>query len=302
MRITNSQAIYDRIITFGKRVFTRRTGRGAALAIVGLGASFLVFGDAVSKPHDFTAGQVISAAEMNENFDTVYAKVNALDAAVGSMASTWAVAGTDVSHTGNVAVSGTLQSGNLLLKGPATIDIPSYSGPGWTIFHNADESTGDYGLTFQRGSDIWLELGFTAFGWDTSVFSKGKVAIGTPRGTDFSVAPGKTTCADSWSTCSSIRFKDNIRPLDNALDKVMQLKGVEFTWKSTKAHSIGFIAEEAGKVVPELVTYEENGKDAIGMDYDKVTVLLVEALKTQEKRIAELEAQLAELSKRQPDW
>jgi hypothetical protein len=82
----------------------------------------------------------------------------------------------------------------------------------------------------------------------------------------------------------------------------MQLQGVEFTWISTKAHSIGFIAEEAGKVVPELVTYEENGKNAIGMDYGKVTVLLVEALKTQEKRIAELEAQLAELSKRQPDW
>ena len=88
-------------------------------------------------------------------------------------------------------------------------------------------------------------------------------------------------------------MKVDIRPVDDALDKVMQLQGVEFTWKSTKAHSIGFIAEEAGKVVPELVTYEEIGTDAIGMDYGKVTALLVEALKTQEKRIAELEAKLA---------
>ena len=38
------------------------------------------------------------------------------------------------------------------------------------------------------------------------------------------------------------------------------------------------IAEEVGKVLPEIVNYEENGTDAIGMDYSKLTPLLVEAV------------------------
>ena len=39
------------------------------------------------------------------------------------------------------------------------------------------------------------------------------------------------------------------------------------------------IAEEVGKVIPEIVVFEENGIDASGMDYSKITPLLVEAIK-----------------------
>jgi len=39
------------------------------------------------------------------------------------------------------------------------------------------------------------------------------------------------------------------------------------------------IAEEVGEVLPEIVHYEENGVDAMGMDYSKLTPLLVEAVK-----------------------
>jgi archaellum component FlaC len=39
------------------------------------------------------------------------------------------------------------------------------------------------------------------------------------------------------------------------------------------------IAEEVGRVLPEIVDYEENGVDAVGMDYSKLTPLLVEAVK-----------------------
>ena len=43
---------------------------------------------------------------------------------------------------------------------------------------------------------------------------------------------------------------------------------------------VGMIAEEVGKVLPEIVSYEENGIDATGMDYSKMTPLLVEAVNT----------------------
>jgi hypothetical protein len=42
---------------------------------------------------------------------------------------------------------------------------------------------------------------------------------------------------------------------------------------------VGVIAEEAGAVVPEVVTWEENGKDAQSVDYGRLTALLIEAIK-----------------------
>jgi hypothetical protein len=40
-----------------------------------------------------------------------------------------------------------------------------------------------------------------------------------------------------------------------------------------------------GKVLPEIVDYEQNGIDAIGLDYSKITPLLVEAIKAQQAEI-----------------
>jgi hypothetical protein len=48
-------------------------------------------------------------------------------------------------------------------------------------------------------------------------------------------------------------------------------------------HEIGVIAKEVGAVVPEVVSYEENGKDARGVDYSRLTALLIEALKQQQR-------------------
>jgi hypothetical protein len=54
------------------------------------------------------------------------------------------------------------------------------------------------------------------------------------------------------------------------------------------------IAEEVGKVLPEIVDYEENGIDAVGMDYSKLTPLLVEAVKTLKRQADERDKRLAE--------
>ena len=79
---------------------------------------------------------------------------------------------------------------------------------------------------------------------------------------------------------SSKRWKNNIISIPDPLVKLSQLQGVFFDWDEDHGgyHSIGFIAEEVGKVLPEIVAYETNGVDAKGMDYAKVTPLLVEGL------------------------
>jgi len=129
--------------------------------------------------------------------------------------------------------------------------------------------------------------------------ASGNVGIGLNGGSaTFEVRAGGTTLADAWTVRSSARFKTNIRPIHFALDKVMQLRGVAFNWKNTRQPSVGFIAEEVARVLPEAVEYEGNGKDIAGLDYNKVTPLLVEAIKAQQQRIEELEQRNSRLEAR----
>ena len=98
--------------------------------------------------------------------------------------------------------------------------------------------------------------------------------------------------SDSWETYSSRRWKKNIHPLQNALSKVEHLRGVSYDLKNSGKHEIGVIAEEVGQVVPEVVSYEGNGKDARGVDYSRLTALLIEAVKQQQLEISAQRRQL----------
>lgn len=85
---------------------------------------------------------------------------------------------------------------------------------------------------------------------------------------------------NTYGGTSSIRWKKNIHKIDDPIEKLTRLRGVYFNWDEAHggSRSIGFIAEEIGHVLPEIVFYEKNGVDAKGMDYTKITPLLVEAM------------------------
>ena len=59
------------------------------------------------------------------------------------------------------------------------------------------------------------------------------------------------------------------------------------------------IAEEVGAVVPEVVSYEKNGKDASGVDYGRLTALLIEAVKQQQREIFALRTQLQQRKRKE---
>ncbi|MFZ0287379.1 MAG: tail fiber domain-containing protein, partial [Terriglobales bacterium] len=99
--------------------------------------------------------------------------------------------------------------------------------------------------------------------------------------------------SDSWETYSSRRWKTNIKVLPDALAKVERLRGVSYDLKDSGKHEIGVIAEEVGAVVPEVVSYDANGKDASGVDYSRLTALLIEAVKQQQVQIARQAKQIA---------
>ncbi len=96
----------------------------------------------------------------------------------------------------------------------------------------------------------------------------------------FAAGPGQ-----DYGSISSVRWKSNIRLIDDPLDKILQLRGVYFDWDAEHGgeHDVGMIAEEVGKVLPEIVRYEEDGIYTSGMDYSKLTPLLVEAIKELKK-------------------
>lgn len=96
---------------------------------------------------------------------------------------------------------------------------------------------------------------------------------------------------------SSRRLKKDIQPLSSALQTVLGLEGVRFRWKKTDEVGIGFIAEDAGKLIPEAVTYEEDGRTTSGMSYTTVIPFLVEAIKEQSSTISMLREQVDQLSK-----
>jgi hypothetical protein len=102
-----------------------------------------------------------------------------------------------------------------------------------------------------------------------------------------------------YGTASSVRWKRNIEEIEDALDKVMTLRGVYFDWDEEHGgkHDMGFIAEEVGKVIPEIVGYEPDGVYATGVDYGAITPMLVQAIKEQQRQIEELKAQVEELRK-----
>ena len=89
---------------------------------------------------------------------------------------------------------------------------------------------------------------------------------------------------------SDERLKENVETIPDALDKVKQLRGVEFDHKNTGDHCLGVIAQEVEKIVPDVV-YE----DALGVKsvaYMNMVALLIEAVKDQQKQIDELKSLL----------
>ena len=90
---------------------------------------------------------------------------------------------------------------------------------------------------------------------------------------------------------SDKRLKDNIKPIENALDKVNKISGVTFEWneishKETGKKDIGVIAQEIEEILPELVDNRSNGYKAV--DYPKLTALLIEAVKDLSNQVKEL--------------
>ncbi len=97
---------------------------------------------------------------------------------------------------------------------------------------------------------------------------------------------------------SDKRFKTNIIQIGSPIEKVKKIGGYEFDWipnieHGYDGHDVGVIAQEIEAVVPELVQTRDSGYKAV--KYDKLTALLIEAIKEQQNTIEKLEERINKL-------
>lgn len=92
----------------------------------------------------------------------------------------------------------------------------------------------------------------------------------------------------AWTNLSDARMKTKIAGIPDALNRVMQLRGVNYMWKDSlgfdDALHIGFLAQEVEKILPEVVLRDAK-TGVLSMQYAPVTALIVEAVKEQQRQI-----------------
>ncbi|MGX5079596.1 tail fiber domain-containing protein [Enterobacter mori] len=88
---------------------------------------------------------------------------------------------------------------------------------------------------------------------------------------------------------SDQKLKENVKPLNDSLEKVLKLNGKSYNWKDTGNADIGLIAQDVESVYPEIVSERDGYKQ---VDYDKLVAPLIESIREQQKQIDELRKKL----------
>jgi hypothetical protein len=239
------------------------------------------------------------------------------------VASRWtAGTGNDIYRlNGNVGIGTTNPTsklhiiGDVLVGGIITATTFSGSGANLTTLNASNLSSGTVATarlasgtadatTYLRGDQTWASIsggGATLSNDTTTNATYYPTFSSTTSGTYSTAYVSNTKCTfnPSTGTLSATQFtslsdrtqKTNIRPIENAIETVKQLEGVKYDWIDNHSQSsIGVIAQDIEKVLPEVVTTNENGIKSVS--YGNIVGVLIEAIKEQQKEIEELKKNL----------
>lgn len=165
-----------------------------------------------------------------------------------------------------------LQLANKMIVGSFP-QLQTNTGEAW-IGRAADRNTGS--LTVQLGGNSSSGRVFEVidYAWTISLFNV--------------TSAGNATAYGDITAYSDRRVKENINTIDDALNKVLSLRGVTYNRidSEDKSEKIGVIAQEIQEVLPQVVHEQENGM--LGVSYGNITAVLIEAIKEQQTQIEEL--------------
>jgi len=120
---------------------------------------------------------------------------------------------------------------------------------------------------------------------------------------DGNIVVYKNASGDIGVQSSDVRMKKNITKIENPLDVVLALNGIKFNWVNEPDNAqkkLGVIAQDVQKVLPEAVftSKNEKGEEYLGVHYEKLPVVIIEAVKAQQQEIQALKQEVDRLSKK----
>jgi len=187
--------------------------------------------------------------------------------------------GTNLNGESNFTFNGTAASisGGLSIDGGSTNNA---SGQDATLYITANANS-DWGVLLDKPSH---EYGFRLNTPTSSTLAFAIYGGGSLKHQFF--GNGNYTASGSIDSASDLKLKTNVNTIENALDKVLKLRGVEFDRVDMEGHQIGLIAQEVEKIIPEVV----HGNETKSVSYGNLVGLLIEAIKELKKEINELKS------------
>ncbi len=196
--------------------------------------------------------------------------VSGLDMSLTGTATVFQLNSQGVSVTGPISATGNTQTGSL-----SVTNNSSFGGP-ITASGNIQAAT----LSVQGTSTFHdIVTNFNAQVHDLNI-------VTLQGGGSLSICMNGTAVAQC---SSSLRYKTNVGSFNAGLGLVRQLRPISFDWKQSGMHDLGLGAEDVAKVEPLLVTYNKDGQ-VEGVKYDRIAVVLVNAVKEQQAQIEKQQA------------
>jgi hypothetical protein len=207
---------------------------------------------------------------------------------------------TGINNTTAGIYTATIPTINTTMKNPVTMLDYNNSTTGCFInFTSQNISGSQYNWFFGKTNQNNFIIQFATIQANNLQKIGSGIGSGTQLTGDTSVFSGYSgvglisTSPNAWSIYSDIRLKKNINPIENSLEKIIELNPCTYNWKyqeDTEGKTPGFIAQEFETIFPELTTiYNLEGDTAyMGISIENLIPFIVNAIQEQQFSIHEL--------------
>ena len=221
----------------------------------------------------------------------------------------------DTTYLGNTVIGSLAGTGTRMVVVNNTGVVSSQSIPVQPVVNGINGLVSP-GNTIQLGGTLTQPVSITqnnyslrfnnAGGGTNLVVVNGRVGINIANPTYSLQVNGTLAGNSAYINLSDQRYKTDIQPIGNAVQKLMHLRGVQFNWKNNmpgfrnpdnQMHT-GFIAQEVEQVLPQAVTTADDRLKTKAIAYNELIPVLVEVIKQQQVQTVQLQKQIDDLKRK----
>jgi len=248
--------------------------------------------------NEFATGNQVTATTLNAAINNAKISTGSVDDSTVAVSASGVLSVKDAGVTKEKIDFIGDSTATMTLTGSAPIVILDDTGNGGTSPEvNGNSTDGNLELKAnQSGAEIKLTTDSTTrlqAGEDVAKDAAGNASQAGIKVTNDIYATGDISADGdvAASVSSDERLKEDIKPIENATDKVNQLSGNTFKWKDCATYNgddIGVIAQEVQKVIPSAVKERYDGY--LKVDYSRIVPLLLQSIKELSQKVETLEA------------